>query len=208
MLPYTTPPRTTKPSICHHFRKCGMNSLVAEMSISGPGQNKEKKERKKKRNYHSESINKTCWLGLFLFFHQLLCYAHLAFKKMRNTNVKKWRKESTDPSLTNRTVSMGWIWVTSITANPTYKGAESKVCCVNPAQYEFRPSMKTYNIVFVVLSINLSGWKPVDIACLHRTMELFALISQDSIFDSSHDSEWQNHQRRANSGLKTLPLAT
>lgn len=39
-----THPSTTKPGVCHHFRECGINSLVARMPIAGPGQKKKKKE--------------------------------------------------------------------------------------------------------------------------------------------------------------------
>lgn len=70
---------TTKPGVCHHFRGCGINSLVARTPASGPGQRKER---------NRESINKTCWLLSFFFslssdpspFISLCVVLYLAFE--------------------------------------------------------------------------------------------------------------------------------
>lgn len=70
---------TTKPGVCHHFRECGINSLVARTPVSGAWS-------KEKKYSLSESINKTCLLVSFfsfffysppLSFHQLLRCVHL-----------------------------------------------------------------------------------------------------------------------------------
>lgn len=36
----STIPPTKKPGVCHHFRKYGMNSLVARMPVAEPGKTK------------------------------------------------------------------------------------------------------------------------------------------------------------------------
>lgn len=77
---------TTKPGVCHHFRGRGINSLVARMPASGPGQREERSR---------ESINKTCLLLSFFSsnpspFISLRVVLHLAFE---NEADGKWKKE-------------------------------------------------------------------------------------------------------------------
>lgn len=108
---YTHSP-TTKPGVCHHFRECGINSLVARMPVAGRGQ-------KRKKQNLTESINKICWQVFFLSFHQLLCYAHLAFEneeqQSKKMNKGVWTQliPSATTSLTTRTANRGWTIVTS-----------------------------------------------------------------------------------------------
>lgn len=50
--------RHNKAGVCHHFRECGINSLVARTPVSGAWS-------KEKKYSLSESINKTCLLVPF-----------------------------------------------------------------------------------------------------------------------------------------------